>query len=338
MQCLYGFIYGVLIYLFNCFVLSGYFFLANTFMMALYISFVAISIFVMSRHYSEVRSICYASLVNVKFFSGIKLIVLACISSFTAILYCVNVSLQSCNIIRDWRIAAILPIILLVSIAVCNRFYKEWGRLSKSIQKSIVVMACISALIVSSISVYNFHKINEYFSKMEAVAHSETSKDLFFSSLLSNIIPLYGVYSDVKIYNRYSDLDEKQRKYNPYYTTLGDLVKAASAIPEKASSIAFTARIMVFFDVFFNWLANILGKFGLFILFFQEFSGEFFLASIYCMQLMLWQVPFGSVHEKYCEVYGKDPVPVEKLYKSNVKFFVFIYIFVFYVLNITLFS
>ena len=74
------------------------------------------------------------------------------------------------------------------------------------------------------------------------------------------------------------------------------------------------------------------------ILFVQEFSGEFSLASIYCMQLMLWCVPFGSVHKKYCEVYGKDPVSIKKFYVSNINVFVFIYFFVFSILNITLFS
>lgn len=244
--------------------------------MSLCVSLVSISIFMMGRHYAEVNAICYSSLVNVRFFGTIKIVVLACISGFTAILYCVNISLHSCNVVNDLRVAAILPVVLFISTVACHKFYKEWGRLSKSIQKSIVVMACISALLVSCISVSNFYKINEYLSKKEAVALNETSKDLLFNSVFSGIIPFYGVYSNVKIYNRYSDLNDERRKYNPYYTTLGDLTKAASAIPEKASFIEFSKKIVIFFDVLFNWLANILGKFGLFILFFQEFSGEFF--------------------------------------------------------------
>ena len=338
MNYLYGLLYVIAVYIFNYILMNSDFFSINIFIMSLYISLVSISIFMMYRHYSEVRAICYSSLTKVRFFSTIKIIALACLSSVTAIFYCVNISLYSCNVVDDWRVAACLPIILFVSTMVCHKFYKEWGKRSKAIQKSIISIACISALIVSCISVSNFYKINEYVSEREKELFYEIRGDLLFSSILSNIIPFYGIYSDIKIYKRYSDLEDDKRKYNPYYTTFGDVTNAACTIPKKSSFIIFSKRIVVFFDVFFNWLANYLGGFGLCILFVQEFSGEFSLASIYCMQLMLWCVPFGSVHKKYCEVYGKDPVSIKKFYVSNINVFVFIYFFVFSILNITLFS
>ena len=198
------------------------FFSINIFIMSLYISLVSISIFMMYRHYSEVRAICYSSLTKVNFFSTIKIIALACVSSVTAIFYCVNISLYSCNVVDDWRVAACLPIILFVSTMVCHKFYKEWGKRSKAIQKSIISIACISALIVSCISVSNFYKINESFSEKEK-SLNEAIRDLGFSSILSNVIPFYGIYSGIKVYKRYSDLEDGKRKYNPYYTTFGDV-------------------------------------------------------------------------------------------------------------------
>ena len=332
---LYGLLYVIAIYIFNYILMNSDFFSINIFIMSLYISLVSISIFMMYRHYSEVRAICYSSLTKVRFFSTIKIIALACVSSVTAIFYCVNISLYSCNVVDDWRVAACLPIILFVSTMVCHKFYKEWGKRSKAIQKSIISIACISALIVSCISVSNFYKINESFSEKEK-SLNEAIRDLGFSSILSNVIPFYGIYSGIKVYKRYSDLEDGKRKYNPYYTTFGDVSTAACTLPKKSSFIIFIKRIVVFFDVFFNWLANYLGGFGLCIMFIQEFLGEFSLASIYCIQLMLWCVPFGSVHKKYCEVYGKDPVSIKKFYVSNIKVFVLIYFFVFSVLNITL--
>lgn len=258
-------------------------------------------------------------------------------SIIASILYCVNVSLYSCNIISDWRLSILIPVVLFVSIKICNKFYSEWAKLSQVILKSIMIVSCISALLASCIAVIDFNRLNKHIHKMDAKFLKEQIIEEMNVSVLSNVIPLYGVYSYKERINQYFDFEKEKHRYNPYYTTFGDVTDAACAVVEEASFIVFIKKIVTVPDVFFNWLANIWGVGGQVILFVQEFLGEFFMASIYSMQLMLCYVPFGTIHDIYCRSYGEESVSLKKFYVSNVMFFAIIYIITFIILHIKVF-